>query len=89
MKLYDLLSNPLTMAKFLNVSDLAKKALAERKLAADAIQCVDAHALCLESELEILSSDPALAGKLDTLKGIVADLKAATTVEANELAKAA
>lgn len=89
MKLFDKLSTSLTMAKFLTKDDLTKRALEERAMAAEAIQCVDAHALCLENELEILSSDPALAGKLDELKGIVADLKAATTVEANEPAKAA
>lgn len=82
-KLSEMLNIPLTMAKFLNVGDLTKRALKERALAAGAIECVDAQVLCLEAELEMLQTDPELTMKLEPLTKILADLKAATTVEAN------
>lgn len=83
-KLTEMLNIPLTMAKFLNVGDLAKRALKERQLAADALECIDAQILCLEAEIAMLKADPNMAMQLATLEKIVADLKAATTVEVNQ-----
>ena len=83
-KLTEVLRVPLTMAKFLNVGDLAKRALKERRLAADALECVDAQILCVEAEITMLQTDPNLTMRLEILEKLVADLKAATTVEANQ-----
>lgn len=81
-KLFDLLKNPLTMAKFLNASDLTKKALSERAMAATALEVVDANVTDMEAKLKSLAAAPEMTAHINDLMPFIAAIKDATSVKA-------
>jgi len=84
MKLSDALKVPLTMAKFLSIDDLAKRALGERAKAAAALSEVDAAIPELEKIVLALGCDAETFGTSEELEAILDKLKAATKMPADK-----
>lgn len=78
MQLSQVLSTPLTMAKFVNQEDLTEKALHERFVASMALSQIETSIADIESQVAEMADSPEIKG----LEAMIQEIKSATRIKA-------
>ena len=84
--LSDVLSARLPIPLLCRRNLYVERALQERAAAAGALECIEAHLLCLEAELDNLSAqDPASRATMNRINDLIGDIRASATYDECEM----